>query len=841
VLRERGQREVFCGLTGIVWLHRKIQDAFFLVVGSRTCAHLLQSAAGVMIFAEPRFATAIIDERDLAGLADAHDELDRVVSAAGAPARDQAAVPGGSCPSEVIKLDLSRAAQRLSQAPAAVRGAELFGQRHRDHLHAGRGRLPGRAGAEMPAPPRAPPTLLVVGTLADVVEDQFRACSTQLGIGPVQFFPPRAPATLPASARTPAAAGPALPGRHRPGAGGARRARLAGAPFPLGAEGTDRLAAGRRHAFGVAAGALSSRPPARPRRARAAGHCARHAPRWPGKRIFFFPDSQLELPLARFLSRELGMQLVEVGTPYLHRSAPGRRAGAAARRHHAVRRPARRDASSTAAAPPPDSWSAAWAWPTRWRPRAWPPSGRSSWCSRPIQGFEQAADLAELFARPLLRRHALARLRPDMQLTLWTYEGPPHVGAMRIATAMRDVHYVLHAPQGDTYADLLFTMIERSDKRPPVTYTTFQARDLGGDTAELFKTAAREAYERFQPKAMLVGASCTAELIQDDPGGLAKRWPADPGGAAGTAGLPAQGKLGRRRNLLPAGARAAGPARRPPAPPSAPRPAGQRPRCNLLGPTALGFRHRDDVREITRPAERLGIDVQRQSRRSAPAPADLRRLGEADFNVVLYPEIAGTGRRLAASAPSASRTPPSCRSAWAPRATSSPRWRALAGVDAGRTGRDQPRHGFMPAARASRWVCALGRFDLPHRQAGVRLRRCHHAVAAARVAATELGFTVVGPGHLQPRVRARGARGRQALRCRAADHRRLPAKSKPPSPRLQPELVLGTQMERHIAKRLGVPCAVISAPVHVQDFPRATRRRWASKAPTCCSTPGCTR
>jgi light-independent protochlorophyllide reductase subunit N len=80
VLRERGQREVFCGLTGIVWLHRKMQDAFFLVVGSRTCAHLLQSAAGVMIFAEPRFATAIIEERDLAGLADANEELDRVVT-----------------------------------------------------------------------------------------------------------------------------------------------------------------------------------------------------------------------------------------------------------------------------------------------------------------------------------------------------------------------------------------------------------------------------------------------------------------------------------------------------------------------------------------------------------------------------------------------------------------------------------------------------------------------------------------------------------------------------------------------------------------------------------------
>ena len=113
-----------------------------------------------------------------------------------------------------------------------------------------------------------------------------------------------------------------------------------------------------------------------------------------------------------------------------------------------------------------------------------------------------------------------SKRRHDMQLTLWTYEGPTHVGAMRIATAMQGVHYVLHSPQGDTYADLLFTMIERLQKRPPVSYTTFQARDLGGDTAELFKNAASEAYQRFKPDLLLVGASCTAELIQDDPGGL---------------------------------------------------------------------------------------------------------------------------------------------------------------------------------------------------------------------------------------------------------------------------------------------------------------------------------
>ena len=119
VLRERGQREVFCGLTGIVWLHRKMRDAFFLVVGSRTCAHLLQSAAGVMIFAEPRFATAIIDERDLAGLADVDAELDREVARLLERRPDIGLLfLVGSCPSEVIKLDLARAAKRLDRSAA---------------------------------------------------------------------------------------------------------------------------------------------------------------------------------------------------------------------------------------------------------------------------------------------------------------------------------------------------------------------------------------------------------------------------------------------------------------------------------------------------------------------------------------------------------------------------------------------------------------------------------------------------------------------------------------------------------------------------------------------------
>ena len=172
-----------------------------------------------------------------------------------------------------------------------------------------------------------------------------------------------------------------------------------------------------------------------------------------------------------------------------------------------------------------------------------------------------------------------------MQLTLWTYEGPPHVGAMRIATAMKEVHYVLHAPQGDTYADLLFTMIERLPRRPPVTYTTFQARDLGSDTAELFKNAARDAFERFAPKAMLVGASCTAELIQDDPGGLAKALDLPiPVVALELPSYQRKENWGAAETFYQVVRTLAGPAA--PAPGSA-RPArdpATGPRCNILGP-----------------------------------------------------------------------------------------------------------------------------------------------------------------------------------------------------------------------------------------------------------------
>jgi len=391
-----------------------------------------------------------------------------------------------------------------------------------------------------------------------------------------------------------------------------------------------------------------------------------------------------------------------------------------------------------------------------------------------------------------------------MQLTLWTYEGPPHIGAMRIATSMKGVHYVLHAPQGDTYADLLFTMIERRGERPPVTYTTFQARDLGGDTANLVVSAVREAYERFSPQAMLVGESCTAELIQDQAGALAMGMklpvPIVP------LELPAYSKKenwGASETLYHLTRTLIGTARR-----ETPSREGRRPRANLLGPSALGFRCRDDVREVTALLASVGVDVHVVAPLGA-TPESLRTLTDADFNVVLYPEIAYT------------------TGSWLQRVHGMPMVRTVPiGVGATReflkevgtvAGIDVTAALENAESRLPWYSRSVDSTYLTGKRVFI-FADGTHAIAAARIAKEELGFTVVGLGtyarEMAREVReAASALGLEALI--SDDYLEVEEAITAAAP----ELVLGTQMERHIAKRLHLPCAVISGPFHVQDVP----------------------
>lgn len=411
VIKERGQREVFCGLTGIVWLHRKIQDAFFLIVGSRTCAHLMQSAAGVMIFAEPRFATAIIEDKDLAGLADANDELDRVVDRLLARRDDiRLLFLVGSCPSEVIKLDLSRAAARLDgklresrSSERSVRVLSYSGSGIETTFTQGEDACLAAMVPEMkPDPARK---LLVVGALADVVEDQLRRLFDEMGIEPVEFFPPRRSGELPGLGDSTSylLAQPFLGETAR--ALEERGAVRLEAPFPLGVEGTKEWLRAAAEAWNVPSSRFDLA--VLPRAARAEKALERYRPMLEGRKVFFFPDSQLEIPMARFLAREMGMIPTEVGTPYLHRGHLARELemlpeGVQLSEGQDVERQLDR-----CRADPPDLVVCGLGLANPLEVEGFATKWSIELVFTPVQGFEQAADLAELFARPLVRREKL--------------------------------------------------------------------------------------------------------------------------------------------------------------------------------------------------------------------------------------------------------------------------------------------------------------------------------------------------------------------------------------------------------------------------------------------------
>ena len=407
VLRERGQREVFCGLTGIIWLHRKIQDAFFLVVGSRTCAHLLQSAAGVMVFAEPRFGTAIIEERDLAGMADCNEELDRVVGRLLERRPDiRMLFLVGSCPSEVIKLDLSRAAQRLdARHSGRTRVVNYSGSGIETTFTEGEDACLAALVPDLPADRSDAPALMIVGTLPDVVEDQFLRLFAEMGIGPVHVLPARRADAMPVVGPNTRylLAQPFLGETAR--ALEDRGATRIDALFPFGAEGTTDWLHAAAMAFGVAE--MDFRRVTAPARERAKRALAHVRPLLEGKRITFLPDSQLEVPLARFLATELGMIPVEVGTPYLHRRHLARElaalpagtlisAGQDVDRQLDRVRAERPDLTvcGLGLANPLEAEGLS----TKWAIEL---------VFSPIHGFDQAGDLADLFARPLRRRDRL--------------------------------------------------------------------------------------------------------------------------------------------------------------------------------------------------------------------------------------------------------------------------------------------------------------------------------------------------------------------------------------------------------------------------------------------------
>jgi light-independent protochlorophyllide reductase subunit N len=246
---------------------------------------------------------------------------------------------------------------------------------------------------------------MIVGSLPDIVEDQFLRLFADMGIKTVRSLPARTAAAMPPVGANTffLMAQPFLGDTAR--ALEDRGARRLDALFPFGAEGTvDWLHAAAR-AFGIDEMHFRSLVAAPRERAKRA--LERHRALLEGKTIFFLPDSQLEVPLARFLANELGMVPIEVGTPYLHRQHMARELealpegvqlseGQDVDRQLDRVRAARPDLTvcGLGLANPLEAQGLS----TKWSIEL---------VFSPVHGFDQAGDLAELFARPLRRRDML--------------------------------------------------------------------------------------------------------------------------------------------------------------------------------------------------------------------------------------------------------------------------------------------------------------------------------------------------------------------------------------------------------------------------------------------------
>ena len=403
--KETGPREVFCGLTSIVWLHRRMPDAFFLVVGSRTCAHLIQSAAGVMIFAEPRFGTAILEEKDLAGLADAHEELDRVVNDLISRRPEiKTLFLVGSCPSEVIKLDLATVAEKLnSRFLGQVRFVNYSGSGIETTF------TQGEDGALKALVPLMESTddekLLLVGTLANNVEDRFKKIFNNIGITNVESFPPRQSTELPKIGKNTKVllAQPYLSDtvrdlKHR-------GCEIIQAPFPLGVEGSSKWVLAAAAAFKM--NELKVHEVIAPLANRARQAIEKHKEILRGKKLFLLPESQLEISLARFLHNECEMELIEVGTPYLNRDLMEEELNLLpddtkiVEGQHVEKQLDRVRASN------PDLVVCGMGLANPLEAEGISTKWSIEMVFSPIHGIDQAADLAGLFSRPLTRNQIL--------------------------------------------------------------------------------------------------------------------------------------------------------------------------------------------------------------------------------------------------------------------------------------------------------------------------------------------------------------------------------------------------------------------------------------------------
>jgi len=341
---DTGNYHTFCPISCVAWLYQKIEDSFFLVIGTKTCGYFLQNAMGVMIFAEPRYAMAELEEADISAQLNDYEELKRLCEDIKRDRNPSVIVWIGTCTTEIIKMDLEGLAPRLeaeigipivvarangldyaftqgedtvlaAMAQRCPTSAEVTSPAEKEERHSLQrllnfGRKKEEVEAEATSYQDHPP-LVLFGSVPDPIVTQISLELKKQGIKVSGWLPAKRYTELPTIDEGYYVAGinPFL-SRTATTLMRRRKCKLIGAPFPIGPDGTRAWVEKICSVFGIEPQGLDERE------AKIWESLEDYLQIIRGKSVYFMGDNLLEISLARFLTR-CGMTVQEIGIPYM--------------------------------------------------------------------------------------------------------------------------------------------------------------------------------------------------------------------------------------------------------------------------------------------------------------------------------------------------------------------------------------------------------------------------------------------------------------------------------------------------------------------------------------------
>nr|QWK42828.1 photochlorophyllide reductase subunit N [Laminaria ephemera] len=328
---ETGNYHTFCPISCVAWLYQKIEDSFFLVIGTKTCGYFLQNALGVMIFAEPRYAMAELEEGDISAQLSDYEELKRLCLQVKRDRNPSVIFWIGTCTTEIIKMDLEGIAPKLEAeislpiVVARANGLDYAFTQGEDTVLAALAQRPNAKQLETQLEKvistdkdyveHVP--LILFGSIPDPVVNQLTLELKKQGIRVSGWLPSKRYTELPLINEGNYVCGvnPYL-SRTATTLMRRRKCKLIGAPFPIGPDGTRAWLEKICSVFGVEPKGLQQREDEIWEKLKY------YVSLIDGKSVFFMGDNLLEISLARFLIRS-GMIVFEIGIPYMDKRYQG--------------------------------------------------------------------------------------------------------------------------------------------------------------------------------------------------------------------------------------------------------------------------------------------------------------------------------------------------------------------------------------------------------------------------------------------------------------------------------------------------------------------------------------